>query len=93
MKSTVGQRFLWLLLLLFLAPRPLSAGQTFLVDINSASFSALMQVHGMTAVWARRILRFRPYSRKTALLERGIVSREEYARIQEQITAHRVRPQ
>ena len=92
MKSTVSPRFLSLLLLLFLAPRPLSAGQKFLVDINSASFSALMQVHGMTAVWANRIVRFRPYSRKTVLLERGIVSREEYARIQDQITAHRVHP-
>jgi predicted DNA-binding helix-hairpin-helix protein len=77
-------------LLLFLVPRPLSAGQNFLVDINSASFSALMQVHGMTDVWSNRIISFRPYSRKTALLERGIVSREEYTRIQDQIVAHRV---
>lgn len=90
MKSTYSPRAVLLLLLLFLLPRPLSAGQNFLVDINAASFSTLMQVHGMTAVWAKRILRYRPYSRKTVLLERGIVSRQEYARIQDQITAHRV---
>ena len=79
-----------LLLLAMMIPRPLSASTNSLVDINSADFSALMQVHGMTAVWARRILRFRPYSAKSALVQRGIVSREEYARIADQIIAHRV---
>jgi len=59
------------------------------VDINRATVAELMHVPGMTAVWANRIVRFRPYRTKLDLLEKGIVSRDEYQRIKDGVVAHR----
>ena len=79
---------------LFLAapPGPLAASEkksTELVDINQASLAELMQVPGMTAVWAGRIVRFRPYQTKLDLLEKGVVPAEVYQRIREGVVAHK----
>jgi len=60
------------------------------VDANRATIDELMHVPGMTEVWAKRIVRFRPYRTKLDLLEKGIVSAEEYQRIREAVVAHRV---
>ncbi len=91
MKSSF--RFLSILWLLaaILVPPSLSASENSPLDINSATFSQLMQLRGITPVWARRILRFRPYTAKNELDTRGIVSHQEYERIQDQIVAHRTR--
>ena len=60
------------------------------VDLNRASVAELMQVKGMTASWAGRIVRFRPYRSKADLVERGVVSADVYARIRDGVVAHRV---
>jgi len=60
------------------------------VDINHASVAELMRVPGMTAVWAGRIVRFRPYRTKLDLLNEGVVSAEVYGRIKDGVVARRV---
>jgi DNA uptake protein ComE-like DNA-binding protein len=60
------------------------------VDINRASIDELMRVKGMTASWAGRIVRFRPYRTKLDLLNRGVVTADIYQRIREGIVAHRL---
>jgi DNA uptake protein ComE-like DNA-binding protein len=59
------------------------------VDINHASADELLKVPGMTATWAGRIVRFRPYRAKQDLLERGVVTSEVYNRIKDYVIAHR----
>jgi hypothetical protein len=61
-----------------------------LVDLNQATAAELMTVRGMTATWAGRIVRFRPYRSKADLVARGVVTPEVYARIRDGIVAHRV---
>jgi DNA uptake protein ComE-like DNA-binding protein len=60
-----------------------------LVDLNRASLAELMRVPGITASWAARIVRFRPYKSKLDLLDQGVVSAEVYQRIRERVVAHR----
>jgi DNA uptake protein ComE-like DNA-binding protein len=68
-----------------------SAGDaTAAVDLNHATVAELMNVPGMTDVWARRIVRFRPYRRKTDLVDYGVISAEEYGKIRDHVVAHRV---
>lgn len=61
------------------------------VDINHASIAELEKVPGMTASWAGRIVRFRPYRTKQDLLEMGVVSSKVYDRIKDFVIAHRDR--
>jgi len=61
------------------------------VDLNTATVAELMQVKGMTATWAGRIVRFRPYWSKADLVGRGVITPEVYARIRDGVVAHRVR--
>jgi DNA uptake protein ComE-like DNA-binding protein len=60
------------------------------VDINRASVAELLQVPGMTASWAGRIVRFRPYRTKLDLVQLGVVPPEVYQRIRENVVAHHV---
>jgi len=60
------------------------------VDLNTASIAELMRVPGITEVWARRIVRYRPYSSKLALLDQGVVSQEVYQRIRDGVVARRI---
>lgn len=62
------------------------------VDINSASLDQLMHVPGMSRTWAARIIRFRPYRAKNDLVDRGVVTGQEYERIRDYIIAHRAKP-
>ena len=62
------------------------------VDINRASVSGLMQVPGMTRVWAERIVRFRPYRSKQDLAENGVLPGAVYRKIKDGVVAHRVKP-
>lgn len=64
------------------------AGHQPLVDINHASVAELLTVPGITEVWARRIVRYRPYRTKEDLLDRGIVPSPVYDHIRESIIAH-----
>jgi DNA uptake protein ComE-like DNA-binding protein len=58
------------------------------IDINHASVDELLKVPGMTASWAGRIVRFRPYRTKQDLLEHGVVTSEVYDRIKDYVIAH-----
>jgi competence protein ComEA len=59
------------------------------VDINHASADELLKVPGMTASWAGRIIRFRPYRSKQDLLDRGVLPSDVYDRIKDYVIAHR----
>jgi len=59
------------------------------IDINHASAEALLKVPGITASWAGRIVRFRPYRTKQDLVDNGIVSTAVYERIKDYVIAHR----
>jgi competence protein ComEA len=59
------------------------------VDINHASIEELLKVPGMTASWAGRIVRFRPYRTKQDLLDRGVLPSDVYDRIKDYVIAHR----
>jgi DNA uptake protein ComE-like DNA-binding protein len=61
------------------------AGQ---VDVNRATVQELMRVPGMTEVWARRVVHFRPYRTKLDLLQQGVVTPEVYGRIRDGVVAH-----
>jgi competence protein ComEA len=56
------------------------------VDLNSASKSQLLGLPGLDGATADRIIANRPYSSEHQLLEKHIVSREEYTKIAESIT-------
>lgn len=62
------------------------------VDVNRASVSELMQVPGITRVWAERIVRFRPYRTKQDLVEDGILPGAVYGKIKDYVVAHRLKP-
>jgi DNA uptake protein ComE-like DNA-binding protein len=59
------------------------------VDINHASVDELLKVPGMTASWAGRIVRFRPYRSKQDLVEHGVLPSDVYDRIKDYVIAHR----
>ena len=63
-----------------------------LVDLNRATSAELMRVPGMTATWAARIVRFRPYRSKLDLVQDGVVTPEVYRWIRDGVVAHRVAP-
>jgi hypothetical protein len=42
-------------------------------------------------VWARRIIKFRPYRTKLDLLNEGVVTADVYAHIRDSVVAHRSR--
>ncbi len=57
------------------------------VDVNSASIGELSALPGVTANTARRIVANRPYDKPESLVEKHVVSRQEYQRIADQIAA------
>ena len=59
------------------------------VDINHASLEKLMKIPGITQIWAERIVRFRPYRTKNALVDEGILPANVYKRVRDSIIAHR----
>ncbi len=59
------------------------------IDINHASADELLKVPGMTRSWAERVVRFRPYRKKSDLLDRGVVTSQVYDRIKDYVIAHR----
>lgn len=60
-----------------------------LIDLNSASRDALMELEGIGEVRADAIIRSRPFKAKTDLVERWIVPEELYEKIAGKVT---VRP-
>lgn len=56
------------------------------LDLNSASKSKLLSLPGLDDATADRIIARRPYSSEHELLERHIISRDEYNKIADSIT-------
>lgn len=56
------------------------------VDLNSASKSQLLGLPGLDGATADRIIANRPYSSEHELLEKHVVSRDEYNKIADSIT-------
>jgi DNA uptake protein ComE-like DNA-binding protein len=57
------------------------------LDLNSASKEQLMSLPGMTSTEADRVIASRPYGEPDELLTRHIVSKAEYGKIADRITA------
>ncbi len=58
------------------------------VDLNHASAAELETLPGVHAATAREIIAGRPYASASQLRRRGLVSRDEYARIAGRITVN-----
>lgn len=58
-----------------------------LVDMNSASTARIAMLQGISISKAQEIVKGRPYSDAHALVERGILTENQYDRISNQITA------
>ena len=59
------------------------------LDLNTATKDQLTSLPGITDADAQKILDGRPYRAKNQLLSKGIISKDEYAKIKGQIIAHR----
>jgi len=59
------------------------------LDLNHASKAQLESLPGITPATADRIIANRPYDKADELLRQGVVSRREYARISELVTARK----
>jgi competence protein ComEA len=57
------------------------------LDVNHATKAQLESLPGISAAAADRIIANRPYAQRDDLLSRGILTRREYERISEQLTA------
>jgi len=61
------------------------------LDINSASLDQLKAIPGIGEVYAKKIIAGRPYTTKHQLVTKGILPRNLYEKVKEQIIAHRVK--
>jgi len=59
------------------------------LDINTATVAQLRALPGMGDAYVQRIIAGRPYTAKNQLVQRGILPQDAYARISDQIVAHR----
>ena len=64
-----------------------AAPQATPIDINRASKSELMSLHGIGEVRAQAIIRGRPYARKDEIVQKGIVPLSVYDDIKDRIIA------
>jgi DNA uptake protein ComE-like DNA-binding protein len=58
------------------------------VDINNASTVSIAMLPGISISKAHDIVKGRPYPNPHALVHRGLLTREQYDRIADKITAH-----
>ena len=61
------------------------------MDINTASVDQLRTLPGVGDTYARRIVSGRPYSSKNQLVSKGVLPRNVYNKIQDQIVASHVK--
>ena len=59
------------------------------LDLNTATKDQLTSLPGITDADAQKILDGRPYRAKNQLLSKGIISKDEYAKVKGQIVPHR----
>ena len=59
------------------------------LDLNTATKDQLTSLPGITDADAQKVIDGRPYRAKNQLLSKGIISKDEYAKIKGQIIAHR----
>ena len=57
------------------------------LDVNHATKAQLESLPGISAASADRIIANRPYAKRDDLLSRGILTRREYERISDKLTA------
>jgi DNA uptake protein ComE-like DNA-binding protein len=58
------------------------------LDLNRASEKELLELPGISAPEARKIIRSRPYHNKQDLIKRGVIPRSTYDKIQDQVEAN-----
>ena len=68
-------------------PTPTVAGNSALLDINTASPAQLKMLPGIGDAYAKRIVDGRPYTAKNQLVTRGIVPQSTYDKIAGSIIA------
>ena len=70
-----------------MAPKEKPAGETKVVDINTASAEELDALPGIGKVRGAKIIKGRPYANKTQLVSKGILKQATYDKIADQIIA------
>lgn len=60
-----------------------------LLDINTATPAQLKALPGMGDAYVKRVIDGRPYTAKNQLVSRGILPKDAYEAIKDQIVAHR----
>lgn len=66
-----------------------SAAPAALLDLNTATREQLRALPGSGSVYADRIIKGRPYTAKTQLTQRGIISEAAYAKMKDRVVARR----
>ena len=61
------------------------------VDINTATEAQLKAVPGIGDVYAKRIVKSRPYNSKDQLVTKGVMPQGVYDKVKGQLVAHRMK--
>lgn len=73
--------------------RPSPAQPAALVDLNSASREELVKLPGIGEAIAAKIVAGRPFKAKSDLLARGLVNRDQYAKLAPRVIAKQAPPE